>query len=394
MKEPLLIQPDKAFLKRALHYGGADLKKCYQCATCSATCTLSGDGNDFPRKQILLTQFGMEKELVKDPSPWLCFYCGECSKLCPRKVNPGEVMMALRRYLTTCYDWTGLSRLMYDSVFWEIGILALVSLLVVGLFTLPANFGFGLLAQSGSAPLSHVMLDHFAPTEIVHLGDRIMALVLTLFLLSNAARMFFAVTSGQSIPASYYFRNLGQLLVQGATQKRWKECTDKEARRNWIRHLLLMSGYVTMFTLVVVFLPWFQIQDKHFDWTSLLGYYATAILLATTGSIMIDRARQRSEMHRFSHLSDWLFPILLFLTAFSGILVNIFRLMDWAMPVYVLYTAHMAIAVPMLVVEVPFGKWAHLLYRPLAIYIAAVQKDFATRGSEPLSHDRKGVVGA
>jgi hypothetical protein len=27
----------------------------------------------------------------------------------------------------------------------------------------------------------------------------------------------------------------------------------------------------------------------------------------------------------------------------------------------------------MLVVEVPFGKWAHLFYRPLAIYLAAVR---------------------
>jgi hypothetical protein len=27
----------------------------------------------------------------------------------------------------------------------------------------------------------------------------------------------------------------------------------------------------------------------------------------------------------------------------------------------------------MLVVEVPFGKWSHLLYRPLALYLAAVQ---------------------
>jgi hypothetical protein len=29
--------------------------------------------------------------------------------------------------------------------------------------------------------------------------------------------------------------------------------------------------------------------------------------------------------------------------------------------------------VPMLVLEVPFGKWAHLAYRPLAIYFARVQ---------------------
>jgi hypothetical protein len=28
----------------------------------------------------------------------------------------------------------------------------------------------------------------------------------------------------------------------------------------------------------------------------------------------------------------------------------------------------------MLIVEVPFGKWAHLLYRPLAIYLVAVKR--------------------
>jgi hypothetical protein len=33
---------------------------------------------------------------------------------------------------------------------------------------------------------------------------------------------------------------------------------------------------------------------------------------------------------------------------------------------------HLMIAVPMLVVEVPFSKWSHLLYRPLALYLLAV----------------------
>jgi ferredoxin len=378
MPQDLVILPDKAFLKRTLRYGGADLKKCYQCATCSSACTLSGDGDEFPRKQILLAQFGMEKELLKDPGPWLCFYCGECTKLCPRKVNPGEVMMALRRYLTTRYDWTGLSRRMYDSARWEIGILALVALFVVALFTLPHNFGFGLLAQSGPAAMSTVMLERFAPVRMVHLGDTILALLLTLFVLSNAARMLVELNKGESIPVSFYVRNFGQFFIQALTQKRWRNCDDKS---QWLRHFVMVSGYATIFTLVVVFLPWFQIADSHFDWTSIPGYYAAAVLLGTTLSILRDRANHSSEMHRFSHLSDWLFPILLLLTAATGILLHILRMLDLAMAVYVTYTVHMAIAVPMLVVEVPFGKWAHLLYRPLAIYVAAARKDFVGRAS-------------
>jgi ferredoxin len=375
MAETLLVQPDSKFIEAVVASGAHDVKKCFQCATCSAVCTLSSDGSAFPRKQMIEAQWGLKEKLLEDPGPWLCFYCGECSKNCPRKANPGETMMALRRQLTAEYDWTGLSRLMYRSAFWEIGILALVAAIVVALFTLPQNFGFGLLSRSGPAPLSSVMLGKFAPVGVVDLGDRIMALLLSFFLLTNATRMFFHLTRGQKIPARLYLTQLPHLILQAATQKLWNKCEDSEARKNWMRHLLLVTGYVTMFTLVVVFLPWFQVDNSSVRWTSFLGYYATAVLVGATVWMLIDRIRKRGEMYQFSHLSDWLFPLLLFLTAVTGILLHVLRVNDLPMATYVMYTVHISIAVPMLVVEVPFGKWAHLLYRPLAIYVAAVRKE-------------------
>ena len=381
MGNPILVEPDTELIRDVMEAGGGDLKKCFQCATCASTCSLSPEEGTFPRRQMLLAQWGMKKELLKDPAPWLCFYCGECSKTCPRGANPGETMMALRRYLTTQYDWTGLSRLMYRSAFWEIGTLALVAAMVVALFTLPESFGFGLLSRSGPLPLSNVMLDKFAPKAMVHLGDAIMAALLSLLLLINAARMFLGLTRDDLIPARFYFAQIGSLVVHGVTQMQWKNCNDREASRNWIRHLFLVSGYATIFTLVVVFLPWFQIENSSFHWTSILGYYSTAILLVTTGWMVLDRIGKRTEMHRFSHLSDWLFPILLFLTALTGILLNLFRLLNLPMPTYVTYVVHMAIAVPMLVVEVPFGKWSHLLYRPLGIFVATVQRQTKARES-------------
>jgi ferredoxin len=385
MGNALLIQPDTKFVRDLMAAGGGDVKKCYQCATCSVVCGLSGQPADFPRKQMLAAQWGLKEQLLEDPGPWLCFYCGDCSKNCPRKANPGETMMALRRYLTAQYDWTGLSRLMYGSTFWEIGVLLIVALAVVSLFVLPANFGYGLLSQAGPAALSTVMLDKFAPSEIVHLGDTTMAAILSLLLLSNAARMFMTLTRRSKIPLSVYLKHLPGFMVQGVTQKRWRDCSEGESKTFWARHLLLVTGYGTMFTLVVVFLPWFQVQDSSFHWTSILGYYGTAVLLGATAWMISDRIRKTSEMHRFSHLSDWLFPILLLMTALSGILVNVFRLLDLAGPTYFMYVAHLAIAVPMLVVEVPFGKWAHLLYRPLAIYVATVRSDWEASGSTAIN---------
>ena len=39
------------------------------------------------------------------------------------------------------------------------------------------------------------------------------------------------------------------------------------------------------------------------------------------------------------------------------------------------YVVHLAFVVPMLVLEVPFSKWAHMLYRPFAIYLHELHRD-------------------
>ncbi|MGB9591384.1 MAG: hypothetical protein ACPL1K_02590, partial [Candidatus Kryptoniota bacterium] len=41
---------------------------------------------------------------------------------------------------------------------------------------------------------------------------------------------------------------------------------------------------------------------------------------------------------------------------------------------YYTYIAHLVVLTPMLVLEVPFGKWSHLAYRPIAMYFEAVKE--------------------
>jgi Fe-S oxidoreductase len=57
-----------------------------------------------------------------------------------------------------------------------------------------------------------------------------------------------------------------------------------------------------------------------------------------------------------------------------------------------MYVIHLAIAVPMLIIEVPFGKWSHLFYRPLAIFLAAV-KEKAAKDSTIELEDVKAEIG-
>jgi hypothetical protein len=297
-------------------------------------------------------------------------------------------MMAARRWLTSRYDWTGLSKRLYLKESWEIGMLVGVALFVLALFIVPGMFGitFGFQAIQGDA-LQHVRLDLFARKDWIHYGDWALALLLTLLLSINAFRMIFYVRRGEAnlrIPLSIWVKSIPTLLIHGLTQKRWLEC-DNDTRKRWLQHFLLFSGYATMFLLVVVFLPWFQRDGADFHFSALFGYYGTVMLLAVTVLATRSRLKKAEPLHKFSHVTDWMFLILLFLTALSGIVLHLSRLLDLPWPTYIMYVVHLMIAVPMLVIEVPFGKWLHLVFRPVAKYLVAVREAALARQEKPLT---------
>lgn len=351
-------------------FGGHDVDLCMNCGNCTAICPLSEDsGGSFPRRVIHLLQVGRSDKLLQSVDPWLCYYCGECSESCPRDANPAETMMATRRHLTARYDWTGLAGLFYRSAAAEIAALALVGLFVAALF---AFF-------HGPVITDRVALNTFAPVHWVEFGDLAMAAVLTFFLLTNAFHMAWRFMGGRDmfkISPSVYLAQIPMFLAHFFTQKRWRRCESEESKSRWLTHLLLVTGYLSMLTLVLVLLRWFQTDEIHpfYHPQRLWGYYATGALMYATVSFMVARWRKTDPMHRFSEASDWIFLVMLFLTTLTGIVMHGLRLGGFPVATYVSYVIHLAIAVPMLVVEVPFGKWAHLLYRPLALYLTSVKE--------------------
>ena len=64
MGNPILVEPDTELIRDVMEAGGGDLKKCFQCATCASTCSLSPEEGTFPRKQMLLAQWGLKNELL------------------------------------------------------------------------------------------------------------------------------------------------------------------------------------------------------------------------------------------------------------------------------------------------------------------------------------------
>jgi hypothetical protein len=172
---------------------------------------------------------------------------------------------------------------------------------------------------------------------------------------------------GVKAPVSLYLSNLATLVVHAATQKDWRECGEAGARTRWLKHFLFVVAYVVMFTLVMFFLETLQVDTSEFTCIGVVGYGIAFILLYVSGDAMVGRLRRKEEIHKHSHDSDWMFLILVFLMALTGTSMLVFRIMDWPLSTYYMYAIHLAVAVPLLVLEVPFMKWAHLVYRPLAV---------------------------
>ena len=386
------VQIEPSLISEVRRFGGFDAAACYNCGSCAAVCALSKDNAMFPRNSMRYVQLGLRKPLSGSLDPWLCYYCGDCATTCPRQTEPGESMMTLRRYLMSVYDWTGLSSKFYRSKSWQIGAIFLAGALVL----LPA----ALIPASFVADF-HQNLSASRIMEFGHLLEFTLISTLGLFvLLPNMFRMYWFAMHADSdfnvwkIPSALlrdgpgyvrsenkkirlspglFLREAVTPLLHGVFQIKFLECA-ATAKNRWIKHWLIASGYMLMLAMII-FLGWFKTLDYPiYHPVRFLGYYATVILVIFTADALIGRIRKREQAHKFSELSDWLFLIWLFLMAASALAVYVFMSLGLGRIVYYAYVFHLMVLVQWALVIVPFGKWIHFMYRPLAIYLQSVRE--------------------
>jgi quinone-modifying oxidoreductase, subunit QmoC len=347
-------------------YGAEDVHNCYHCGNCSAVCSHTDDLFVFPRRPMRFLQMGLEKRIEGILDPWLCYYCGQCSTQCPRGAEPGETMMSLRRWLTSRYDFTGISRLFYQSWKAEITAILIVAFLTAGGFLL---YGFShgdIHVYDGPSA--------FLPSSMVHIFDWTMATVLALLLGINAIRMWWFTTGGNAriyAPWSAYIKAIYLLPLHFFTQKRYGNC---DTKRPWLIHLGLMLSYVTMLVLIMFFLSLMQ-EGPAIRWSvHAFGYAASAGLLLAVGFALYGRIKKTEVHYQHSHESDWIFLIMLLIVTATGILQHVLHRFGAGGAANITYVVHLAFVVPMLTLEVPFSKWSHLAYRPLAMYLAQIHR--------------------
>ncbi|HOO98844.1 MAG TPA: 4Fe-4S dicluster domain-containing protein [Bacteroidales bacterium] len=340
------------FGKKLSEFGAFDFNACYNCGTCTAVCSLSTEEDSFPREMLRFSVLGMEDDIKSSLKPWLCYYCGQCSTYCPQEANPAELMMSLRRWLTSAYDWTKLSGLLYRSLTATITAMVILALGVVA-FAISEKFDLGRIMHTG-----HLF-------EMIAIGS-----VFLIILLPNIIRMWWLIIlkPGIRVPLIKYVSSFWDLILHMFTQKRALDCDDNRFR--WFEHFILVIGYLGLL-FTTVFLDWFASESL---FVIVLGYVVSIIIFIITIDFVYDRIKKTKEISKYSQPSDWMFVVWLFLMGISAFGVRLFIDLGIMERNIWLYLVHMIILVQWALIIVPFGKWTHFLYRSFAMYFQKVKE--------------------
>lgn len=349
------FNPD--FLKEVKKYGAFDISKCFNCGNCTAICPLSKEDSSFPRKMIRYAQIGAEKEIEASLEPWMCYYCGECSNTCPRQAYPGEFMMSLRRYLISKYDITGISKFFYRFPWIQ-------NVLTIGVFAVSLTF---FLNYKGDFQSLAAKIELAFP---IYVTGAIIAYLFTFYRKT-------IVDKAKKFVLSFDFSNIKETLIHGLTQKNFVACSDADLTR-WISHLLVMSGYVmTLIISNLHLLEPLKIDYSIFDIRTLMVFYASFGILVGGFLMIFRRIEKKVPSSKFSHSTDWLFVIMLFLIGISTLSTHIANMLVGSSSeiVALLYKINIAIEMAWIVIVVPFTKWIHIFFRPAAIYFYNLKRE-------------------
>jgi len=373
MSDSYMVEPDVGFIKEVMKLGGQDLKKCYQCATCSVACPIAPDNKPFPRKEMIATSWGLKDRLVGNADVWLCHNCGDCTTRCPRGAKPGDVLAAVRAYAVTEYATPKvLGKMVNDPTKLPI-LLAIpaVIFLVVGLLSNLVGLGWLSFAPTGEELwqadyFSNYLVDIIMiPTFFFAVG--VFVLGLKRFLADiHANALAEGKTNQQKIDPVGFAQAFIRVLPTIGKHSRFTECGENKERAT--AHMMVLYGFIGLFIVTNCFFiaEWvFHIEGPYsqinpIKWLGNLG----GIALLIGGGLMI--AKRLGQKEQTSSYKDWYLLGLVLLLGGTGLLTQMLRLGEMYGLMAFVYFLHL-IFVWALFAYTPFSKLAHLVYRTVAM---------------------------
>ena len=366
----LRVETDLEWKRQIVGLDAPDLSVCYQCGTCTAVCPVSTADNPFPRKEMVWVQWGLKERALGNASIWLCHQCGTCNAYCPRDAKPSNVMAALRDFSITHYAVPRfMGRALADARYLPL------------LFAIPAAILLAILASLGhlaALPEGRIVFSKFLPIPFIEVTF-LAAIALSLTGAAvGGARYWRAMRSAPGAPPSVRV-DLAATLRDIFRHRRFGECGENPAGRRPTHKEHLYHGHLSVFygflgllattTSVGIGIYAFGYLTPWPLWhpVKILGNLSGLAVLA---SVVIFLWRRIVDAQRAgkSTYSDWLFLWILGLTTLTGYGCQILRLAELrvAYPAYVIHL----LFVFFLLVYIPYSKFAHLIYRVLAMLSA------------------------
>lgn len=375
-----VIKPDLKFVNEIIKGGGDTLKKCYQCATCSVVCNVTPDGNPFPRKEMVLAQWGQKDKLIHSADVWLCHQCSDCTAYCPRGAKPGEVLNAIRKQ--------SIKEVAMIPLFAKI---ATDPKLVWLLFAIPAILFYVILTVLGNAGFTApraeggIMAYHkFVPVPVIDTVFILTALFAAASAYVGITRLWAGMKAnagnvqGSGSPFSHIVPAVTTILAH----KKFSDCSVNKGRQ--LGHMFLFyafAGLAVVTTWAIVYLyghEFFHIPafgPFHFgespypmsDPVKILALISSAAFAVGVVMILLNRIGQAAKSGIGSYF-DWIFLAVVIGVGATGIGSWVLRLADLEVG-YFVYYLHL-IFVWSLFAYAPYSKFAHLFYRTTAMVFA------------------------
>lgn len=381
------VQPDLEFIKAMKEVGGDTLKKCYQCASCSVACPLSSDGNPFPRKEMILAQWGMKDKLISDPNVYLCHQCGDCSEICPRDARPAEVLGAIRAYAYKALSWpTALADLCSSAKNLPvlIGIPAVfifIFWLISGGMTIPSTEKFAIVGYTHFfghwdfrwLAKNVLFIDIIMLTALAIAGTSLYKGVTTLWRGMVATLDKKDVAYRPSVP-QFVKLFLWPALVEIVKHNRFNECTANTDRVKG--HLPLVLGFIGLFIVtcyslftqdvIGIFIPSMHGPISMWNPVKLLANVSAIAMIVGIGILWMNRTKMEAEGKATNTFYDWFFIWVIMAVGVTGMVAQILRLIGIPSLGYISYYLHL-ISVAMLFLYLPYTKFAHIIFRTFAM---------------------------
>jgi quinone-modifying oxidoreductase, subunit QmoC len=359
---PALL-PSAAFRDELARRGGASAARCYQCATCSSVCELAPDDAPFPRPQMLKAQWGLAEELAADPAVWLCHQCNDCTVRCPRDARPGDVLQSVRALVIEKLAFPGILGAVVGKAraTWPLLIglplLFWVALLgVTGHLTVPRDLVTGHWAYESLVPHVFIYAVFFPVAIWVVVASWV------------AGRRFWTLLgSGGPHPASF-FKSLLPVLGGIATHEKFAKCEAARPRR--LGHLTLLWGFVGAAVTSGLLIVGIYIQKLPMPLAlthpyKLLGNLSAVLLVVGGTLLVINRLGDRKRAGASTAFDGYFLSVIVLVIA-TGVASEVARLADAPAAALAIYVAHLSLVMN-LFLTFPYSKFAHLLYRTLAL---------------------------